>query len=100
MKNKYVSQCFRPLFPSSPHSVVSSEQVFIDGRCVTKSVMTQDDPVTRNQDLKPEDFYLENLLANDVDLKDMSLSDCGFVSHDLCVDYLNSKSKSFEKNEN
>lgn len=97
MKNKYVSQCSKPRFPSSSHSFFSSEQVFVDGRAVTKSVMMQDDPKTRNHDLKPEDFYLENLVANDVDLKDMSLSDCGFVSHDLCVDYLNNISKSEQK---
>lgn len=99
MRNKFQPRRIVCLFRAGKHSMLSTEKVMIDGRVVTKSVMVTDDVASRGAGLTPLDFCLENLLENNVDLKSVSLSEFGFVSHDLCIDYLNHNITNFIEHE-
>lgn len=89
-RNKFsVSKVSRP-FVAFKHSFYSVSSSMVDGRSVNVSSMSVDDPSTRFDGLYALDFCLQNMLANNVDLKLMSLSDDLFVGHDMCIEFCSS----------
>lgn len=89
-RNKFtVSRVVRP-FVAFKHSYYSVSSSMVDGRSVNVSNMSVDDPSTRFDGLHALDFCLQNLLANNVDLKSMSLTDDLFVGHDKCLEFCSS----------
>lgn len=90
MRNKFTTRYFVPLFIVFEHSFYSIESSMIEGRAVRVSKMSTDVPSERFKGLHAIDFCLQNLLAQNADLKSMSLSDDLFVGHDKCVEFCSS----------
>lgn len=77
--------CYCKRYPKSvpvhgSYEYLSAEKVIIDGRVVSRSIYVVDDPSKRHENLNPDDFYLENLLANGVELKDCSMTPSDLVA--------------------
>lgn len=73
-----LSNCFVKRAPKlvnfhKKHDYLSSEKVDIDGRIVSRSIYVTDDPETRLVGFSVEQFYLENLVNNGVELKSATL---------------------------
>lgn len=90
LRNKYKAFLFDSPFFCFSHSYYGTTDSMVDGRAVRSSSMLTDVPSERFKGLHAVDFCLQNLLAQNVDLKNMSLSDDLFVGHDKCVEFCSS----------
>lgn len=100
MRNKFVVPSISVPFLARTYSFYSLERVMDSGRSITHAVMREDVVCERDKGVNPDDFALENLLTNGVDLKFMSLDDGLFVSHEKCLDLLSNIANQSNSNEN
>lgn len=99
-RNKWMPQCISNVFRSGNHKYIGAVRSMIDGRSVMTTQMCYDNVSERFKGLKPEDFCLENLQANNVELREGKLGSFGFVPHDAVVTYLQSNVKPSNSVEN
>jgi len=96
MRNKFFVASVSIPFLARTYNYVAPESVLEDGRVVQKLTIHSDIVSERDKGVNPLDFALENLLANDVELKDMSMNNDLFVAHDDLLYYLSDSLKSVD----